>query len=39
MAQKFELVSPYRLAGDQPRVTDALAEGVRRGDASQTLLG
>ncbi len=36
---KFELVSPYRLAGDQPRATDALAEGVRRGDRAQTLLG
>ena len=39
MAKKFELVSPYRLAGDQPAATDALAEGVLRGDRAQTLLG
>jgi excinuclease ABC subunit B len=36
---KFELVSPYALAGDQPAATDALAAGVRRGDHAQTLLG
>jgi len=35
----FELVSPYSLAGDQPKATDALAEGVLRGDRAQTLLG
>jgi len=39
MAQKFELVSPYRLAGDQPKATQALAQGVIRGDPAQTLLG
>ncbi len=39
MAQKFKLVSPYRLAGDQPKATQALAEGVLRGDTAQTLLG
>jgi excinuclease ABC subunit B len=39
MAQKFKLVTPYQLAGDQPKATDALALGVRRGDRSQTLLG
>jgi excinuclease ABC subunit B len=39
MAQKFKLVTPYQLAGDQPKATDALALGVRRGDGSQTLLG
>ena len=39
MAQKFKLVSPYQLAGDQPKATDALALGVRRGDRAQTLLG
>src|SRR5208283_2828435 len=27
------------LAGDQPKATDALAEGIRRGDRAQTLLG
>jgi excinuclease ABC subunit B len=36
---KFELVSPYALAGDQPAATDALAAGIRRGDRAQTLLG
>src|SRR5580658_6305698 len=39
MAQKFELVSPYQLAGDQPTATAMLAEGVTRGDRAQTLLG
>jgi excinuclease ABC subunit B len=33
------LVAPYQLAGDQPAATEALAAGVRRGDAAQTLLG
>ncbi len=37
--QRFKLVAPYALAGDQPRATDALAEGIRRGDRAQTLLG
>ncbi|HTD34222.1 MAG TPA: excinuclease ABC subunit UvrB [Candidatus Elarobacter sp.] len=36
---KFELVSSYPLAGDQPKATQALAEGVVRGDRAQTLLG
>jgi excinuclease ABC subunit B len=36
---KFELVSPYALAGDQPVATEALAKGVLRGDHAQTLLG
>ena len=36
---KFELVSPYALAGDQPAATDALAAGVLGGDHAQTLLG
>ncbi|HZY99955.1 MAG TPA: excinuclease ABC subunit UvrB [Candidatus Baltobacteraceae bacterium] len=39
MAQRFELVSPFALAGDQPKATQALAEGVLRGDRVQTLLG
>jgi excinuclease ABC subunit B len=38
-AKKFKLVSPYALAGDQPKASDALAEGVLRGDRAQTLLG
>jgi excinuclease ABC subunit B len=36
---KFQLVAPYALAGDQPAATEALAAGVRRGEAAQTLLG
>ena len=36
---KFELVSTYPLAGDQPKATAQLAEGVLRGDRAQTLLG
>ncbi|MHB8145963.1 MAG: excinuclease ABC subunit UvrB [Vulcanimicrobiaceae bacterium] len=39
MAQRFELVSPYALAGDQPAATHLLAEGILRGDRAQTLLG
>ncbi len=36
---KFELVSTYPLAGDQPIATQKLAEGILRGDRAQTLLG
>jgi excinuclease ABC subunit B len=36
---KFELVTPYALAGDQPVATDSLARGVLDGDRAQTLLG
>src|SRR5579872_7315537 len=36
---RFELVTPYALAGDQPQATATLAEGVLRGDRAQTLLG
>jgi excinuclease ABC subunit B len=39
MSGKFELVAPFSLAGDQPAATQALAEGVLRGDRIQTLLG
>ncbi len=39
MAQRFELVSPFQLAGDQPAATQSLAEGILRGDRAQTLLG
>jgi excinuclease ABC subunit B len=39
MSQRFELVAPFGLAGDQPKATQALAEGVERGDRTQTLLG
>ncbi|HTV72259.1 MAG TPA: excinuclease ABC subunit UvrB [Candidatus Acidoferrales bacterium] len=39
MSQKFELVAPFELAGDQPVATERLAQGVLRGDRAQTLLG
>jgi excinuclease ABC subunit B len=39
MSGRFELVAPFALAGDQPKATQALAEGVLRGDRIQTLLG
>jgi len=35
----FELVSPYRPAGDQPAAIAALADGLRRQEAAQVLLG
>jgi excinuclease ABC subunit B len=39
MSARFELIAPYPLAGDQPEATEKLAEGIRRGDRAQTLLG
>jgi len=39
VAQRFTLVSPFALAGDQPAATDALARGIMRGDRTQTMLG
>jgi excinuclease ABC subunit B len=36
---EFEVVSPFRPAGDQPTAIAALVEGVRRGDRYQTLQG
>ena len=35
----FQVVSEFGPAGDQPNAVEALAEGVRRGDRFQTLLG
>ncbi len=35
----FEVVSDFRPSGDQPEAIAKLAEGVRRGDRFQTLLG
>jgi excinuclease ABC subunit B len=37
--RRFKLVSEYSPAGDQPTAIADLAEGVRRGDADQVLLG
>ncbi|MBV8245481.1 MAG: excinuclease ABC subunit UvrB [Candidatus Eremiobacteraeota bacterium] len=39
MARKFKLVTPFALAGDQPKATEALGRGVNAGDRAQTLLG
>jgi excinuclease ABC subunit B len=36
---RFEVVSDFQPAGDQPKAIDALASGVERGDRYQTLLG
>ena len=35
----FKVISEFEPAGDQPQAIDLLAEGVRRGDDYQTLLG
>jgi excinuclease ABC subunit B len=35
----FQVVSEFQPAGDQPKAIAALAEGVKRGDRFQTLLG
>jgi excinuclease ABC subunit B len=39
MSEAFKLVAPFGLAGDQPRATRLLADGLGRGDREQTLLG
>src|SRR5581483_6696675 len=36
---KFELVSDFKAAGDQPRAIDSLVRGIREGKSSQVLLG
>ncbi len=36
---RFELVSPFEMTGDQPKAVEMLTEGVMRGDREQTLLG
>ncbi len=35
----FKVISNYRPSGDQPQAISELAEGIRRGDKFQTLLG
>jgi excinuclease ABC subunit B len=35
----FEILSPFRPAGDQPEAIKALVDGINRGAANQTLLG
>ncbi len=39
MERKFELVSKYKPAGDQPKAIQELVEGLKAGDDTQTLLG
>jgi excinuclease ABC subunit B len=39
MAAKFEVVSPFEPAGDQPQAIARLVEGYREGQPYQTLLG
>ncbi|MGA7297967.1 MAG: excinuclease ABC subunit UvrB [Rhodanobacteraceae bacterium] len=39
MSERFELVSPYAPAGDQPQAIKKLVEGFQSGLAHQTLLG
>jgi len=39
MNNKFELLSPFPPAGDQPEAIAALMSGLRNGEAWQTLLG
>ncbi len=39
MNQQFLLESPFRPAGDQPQAIASLVDGLRRGEAFQTLLG
>ena len=36
---KFQLVSPYQPAGDQPEAIERLVEGLNSGMKEQTLLG
>ncbi|MBQ7681302.1 MAG: excinuclease ABC subunit UvrB [Oscillibacter sp.] len=36
---RFELVSNYRLSGDQPEAVDALTQGIENGLRNQVLLG
>ena len=36
---KFEIVSDFKMTGDQPQAVDKLAEGLNRGFKQQTLLG
>ncbi|MCC5925715.1 MAG: excinuclease ABC subunit UvrB [Bacteroidetes bacterium] len=35
----FELISPFKPAGDQPKAIEELTAGLKRGDKNQTLLG
>lgn len=37
--RNFELVSPYKPSGDQPQAIEQLADGIRKGEKHQVLLG
>ena len=37
--QRFEVISEFEPAGDQPKAIDQLSSGIERGDRFQTLLG
>jgi len=39
MSEKFQIVSPFSPAGDQPAAIAALIDGLAHGEAFQTLLG
>ncbi|MBP1573462.1 MAG: excinuclease ABC subunit UvrB [Oscillospiraceae bacterium] len=39
MLDKFELVSEYKLSGDQEQAVDKLVEGIKEGKREQTLMG
>jgi excinuclease ABC subunit B len=39
MAKKFQLVTQFKPAGDQPEAIDALVQGIEDGLMHQTLLG
>lgn len=39
MNKRFELISEFEPAGDQPAAIKALIEGIKDGEAAQTLLG
>ncbi|MBI4301883.1 MAG: DEAD/DEAH box helicase family protein, partial [Chloroflexi bacterium] len=36
---EFQIVSDFRMTGDQPQAADELVEGLNRGHRYQTLLG
>ena len=39
LTRKFDLISPFRPAGDQPRAIAELLDGIKRGEKAQTLMG
>ena len=39
MSKRFEIVSKFQPAGDQPKAIEALARGITEGERHQVLLG